>query len=142
MTRLKNSILFWYLLSRLITRASPLISIGFIYGFLEESHSTTQMNGMFTLGVLIVFYTFYSDLKNYAKKFFDNKWKDLTEESKWLIVVGLILAFIQWAKMGLGNLETLFIVIFISQLIALYPSVMYEKLLRIKSEKQKEKSQT
>lgn len=140
MSRLKNSIVFWYALSRLISRGIPLVSVAFIYGFLEEVPQTTQLNGMFSLAVLVLFYTFYADLKEFSKKMYDEKWTNLTDEAKWMVFTGLLLLFIQWAKTGLGNLEVLFLVIFISQGLAIYPAVIYKKLLSLKSEKQKEKS--
>ena len=137
----KRRLLTYYLISRLITRGAPLLSVGFIYGFVENVPEQTKIQGMFTLAIMFAFFSFYKDLKELTTSFAEKKWNDLTEEGKWAVVVGLLLLFIQWAKTGLGNIEVLLFVIFVSQLVAIYPSYKYKQGLRLISEKkQKEKS--
>lgn len=138
----KRSLILYYLSSRIITRGAPLISIGFIYGFLEEVPETTKLEGMFTFALIFLLFTFYKDLKQVTSTFLESKWDDLTEEGKWVVVTGALLLFVQWAKMGLGNIEILLIVIFLSQLVAIYPAYKYSVGLRILGEqKKKEKSE-
>ena len=132
--------IFWYSLARLITRGCPLVAIGFIYGFVEHQDATTQLNGMLTLGILVVAWTFYKDFRERAKKFYETTWQDMVTETKMLFVSVIVLLFLQWVKTGVHNLEMLFIVIGLSQTLAIYPSLKHRKYERMELQyKEKEK---
>lgn len=122
----------WYWLSRLFSRGIPLIGIGFIYGLFEENTaSSVQIEGMMTLGFAITLLFFYKDLKEKVSKAVEGFWTDAVDEAKWLVIVVLLLAFVQWAKTGLGGIEALLVVIAGAQTLALYPSIKHREYVRM-----------
>ena len=126
----------WYWLSRLTSRGIPFISIGFIYGiFANDEGSKTQLTGMATLALGLIVFFFYKDMKEKVQRATSGWWSDAVGEAKWLVVCILLLLFLQWVKLGIGNLEVLLLVVIGSQGLAVYPATVHRKYVRLNEQK-------
>ena len=138
--QIKHKRIFWYLSSRFLSRGGALFGVGMTYGLFNTiEEPQTGIAGMFSFALIITFFFFYKDVKEYAKTKAETVWKDSVDEAKWLFVIIMILAFIQWAKMGLGNIEVLMLYLAGAQTLALYPSVLHRKYVRLAIEEEKNK---
>jgi hypothetical protein len=132
-----------YVVSRLIGRGIPLVSVFFIYGFFRETEPSTQLTGMSIISLAIVFLLFYKDIKQKVEQMVESQWKTAIDESKGFVTFLTVLLFIQWAKSGLFEIEQLVFIITVSQGLSIYPAALYNKYLHqfIEEEKKaKEKS--
>ena len=119
-----------YVVSRLISRGVPLISVFFIYGLVKpEEDPKLQLVGMSMISIAVVIGLFYKDVKDKAKAIYNTQWKYAMEESKYLVYSVILLLFIQWAKSGLFEIEKLVFVIMISQLVAIYPASLHRRYI-------------
>jgi len=138
--QIKHKRIIWYLTSRFLSRGGALFGIGMTYGLFHTiEEPQTSLGAMFSLAIIITFFFFYKDFKEFAKTKAETVWNDSVDEAKWLFVIIMLLAFIQWAKMGLGNIEVLMLYLASAQALALYPSVLHRKYVRLAIEKQKNK---
>lgn len=147
MKQVKRKRYSWYLLSRLLSRGGAIFGVGMTYGlFTQHETQTTQLNGMASLTIILVFFFFYKDLKGYIATKAQTAWSDAVDETKWLVVIVVLLGFIQWAKTGLFNLEELLLWIGLAQLLSIWPSMQHRNYLRIdlknEKKKQEEKEKT
>lgn len=130
--QIKNKRLIYYFLSRFISRIIPLGTVIHLYGIFQEEQSQVQLTGMFILSVGILTVLFYNDLK----KKFGEKWKQSEQETRLAVMFFIIYLFIQWAKSGLFQIETLVLVLMITQVVTIYPSMKHRYYK--KEEKEKE----
>ncbi len=126
----------WYAVSRAISRGIPFLSVTWIYGMWQPTPEK-QLTGMWILTVMLLSLLFYKDIRDHLVKRAEGYWKDAIQESKVFFWCLMFLLFLQWAKAGLGDLETLMWLIAGSQGLAIFPATQHRKYL-----KQCEKTQT
>lgn len=136
--RLERNRTLAYVVSRILSRGVPGLSVFWIYGLFTQTEARTQVTGMSIIAVGVIVLLFYKDLKDKAGKLVESQWKHAVQEGRIFVVFLVVLLFIQWAKSGIFEIERLVFILTIANGLAIYPASLHKKYIDILEQEKKD----
>jgi hypothetical protein len=118
-----------YFTSRLISRGVPLGVVWINYGLFQDPNKT-QLSGWGIVVLLVLLWRFYDDMKDLAKDLVNTYMGDFVTENKMQLYVLVFLVLLQFAKVGIGNLELVLWSIVASGFVGSFASAYHKETLR------------